>query len=225
MATKTRKSEQPVEVNEYRLHLRQEMRTRDAVEKQWREACEALKMAEEMVRNGDKSPPYLTRFMAETRRLHDRMREIDGIPQLLRNSCQDHSLREKSEIAREVRNNLRREWMRGKNEVDEAAQKLDGIKRQISKKLGEGAELKDGDELPWKRLRDEQWAHCGSELFFSPNQSAFHSSNLADFQEQWIRRSRELKMAQANLRSISDRSDIADAEFDRLYDEMTNSPI
>lgn len=225
MATKTRKPAQPVEVNEYRFHLRQEMKTRDAVEQQWREACDALKLAEEMVRNGDKSPPYLTRFIAEVKRLNDKLREIDSIPQLLRNSCQDKSLREQSEIAREVRNNLRREWMRGKNEVDAAAQTLDGIKRSISKKLGEGAELNVGDELPWKRLRDEQWAYCGSELFFSPNQSAFHSSNLADFSEQWIRCFRELKMAQANLRSISDRSDAADAEFNRLYDEMLNSPI
>lgn len=225
MATKTQKSAQPVEVNGYRVHLLQEMKTRDAVEKQWREACDALKMAEEMVRSGDKSPPYLTRFMAEVKRLHDKMREIDSIPQLLRNSCQDQSLREQSEIAREVRNNLRREWMRGKNEVDGAAQTLDRIKRQISQKLGEGAELKEGEELPWKRFREEQWAHCGSELFFSPNQSGFHISNLADFSEQWIRRSRELKMAQANLQSISDRSDIADAEFNRLYDEMINSPI
>jgi hypothetical protein len=225
MATKTRKSAQPVEVNEYRVHLQQELLTRDAVEKQWREACEALKMAEEMVRNGDKSPPYLTRFLAEIRRLHDRMREIDGIPQLLRNSCQDHSLREKSEIAREVRNNLRREWMRGKNEVDAVKQTLEVIKLQISARLGAGAELNDGDKMPWTRLQDEQWAHCGSGLFFSPKQSAFHSSNLADFQEQWIRRSRELKMAEVNLQSITDRSDIADAEFNRLYDEMTNSPI
>lgn len=216
-----------IEGNPYRSHLRSEMLTLPALEKEWREANDGLKMAEKLVRNGDKTAVYIGKFQDRVTWLAKRIREIKDTPRLLGNTCQDPELLDAFAIAQEIRTNLVHESQRAAQGVQKSEESRLKITSAIRAKLGSGATLKPDDPLPWETggFGSQRWAVRDGKLFFDPNQKVIHESNVANFYEQWREVGRDVRMAQANLQSINDRLEEATKQRSEIRKRMIDSPI
>lgn len=220
MATKTKSA--PAEANPYRLHLQQERCTIGAVEAEWRAANEELQMAEKLVAEGERMPVYITKFQNRVNGLAKKMQEIQRIPNLLLNSCQDAALRENLEVAIEIRNSIQQQWNTAQRAVESAEENRMKIAGAVRAKLGPCNRIQADEEFNHGHL----WAvRNGDELWINPKQTQMHESNADYFLEQWANATRGIKIAKANRDSVSARSTEADAAVKAARQAMVDSPI
>lgn len=216
----------PVE-NEYRAHLRAEMKTRDSVEKAWRAATVALKEAEALVESGDKARVYLTRFLADVNRLSSKLREIDSYPRLLMNSCQDPALKGELIVRREIKANLASEWQRAEHQVQARKEEQLKVAAKIRAKLGNAGTAVAGEPLPWEpgAMRYASWVRSGDELLFDPGQRQMDQSNAQHYLAEWQAATQAIRSAEAVRDSIAERMRDADTAVDETRRKMMRSPV
>lgn len=216
-----------IQANPYREHLRQELRTRDAVKAEWREAADALAAAEELVKDGERPQHYLTKFLDRVRRLAARLQELDSYPRLLQNTCQDATLRSELAIARELKSHLAGEWNRAANEVSKRQEAWFAITAKLRQRLGPGATLPAGEEPPWTTDYGKQveWCRIGDTLHIDESTQRMDPSNVAFFLGEWRAATAAVRGAESVRDAVGERLREASASVDEIRGRLMRSPI